>query len=672
MRAVIAADDGGSDRSAVRTRCRALGEALQALGADVQRAGSDSGPGDMHAKEWCPERSRHDVPDLFIVDRRACGAERDRAIARHARCLVAIDPPPDGRDAADVVLCQSFSARHPRVDHLHESGYRLHLTGSAYRLFSSEVEAHAQQAVARDGPVSRVLIDCAEEGCEPSAALHLTREALHAVSDNEFAHLHVHVVVHPEFADDAGIRALLDGIPDAAMHVSKECPAALMAGADVAIGCAGHEMYERCAVGLPSLVLAMQADTSARARALHDEGVISFPEDQMLSADIIRTAFRSALRAPRLLRHQSMRGIALFPCGGAARVADLLVNGISADEWRLRDPAHGDLPRMRDLVRRVDHRFAEEGSVTAPDAGDWCAESVRTGDPAAALIESDAGMVGVTRLDRSGRHARGKVWRVPAMAGVSPRSLLAPAILRAHAQGWFRPTTDDVTEGGAAAGCDETAPRRITILSARETWLRPTIGELLAGWADEGHAICWVNVPDDIPAGDICFMIGAASIVPPEILARHHHNLVVHESALPEDRGWSPLSWQILDDRREIVASLIEAAPEVDSGDIVLQETMRFGGHELVDELRRAQAHATLHLCRQYVAEYPGVHAQARPQQGTPSFRPGRTPDDSRIDPAASLEAQFDLLRICDPHRYPAFFDLRGHRYRLHVERDRS
>lgn len=53
---------------------------------------------------------------------------------------------------------------------------------------------------------------------------------------------------------------------------------------------------------------------------------------------------------------------------------------------------------------------------------------------------------------------------------------------------------------------------------------------------------------------------------------------------------------------------------------------------------------------------------------GTRYYR-RRTPEDSRLDPELPIAQQFDLLRICDPDRYPAFFELHGHRYRLRLEK---
>jgi UDP-2,4-diacetamido-2,4,6-trideoxy-beta-L-altropyranose hydrolase len=206
---------------------------------------------------------------------------------------------------------------------------------------------------------------------------------------------------------------------------------------------------------------------------------------------------------------------------------------------------------------------------------------------------------------------------------------------------------------------------RIAIVSDSESWLNGAIGGLKEGWERAGHAVQWIHHPDQLESGDIAFFLSLSRVVPRPILNRHVHNLVVHESALPQGRGWSPLTWQILEGRNEIPVSLLEAADGVDSGPIYAEERLRFAGGELIEELRDAQAGATLRLCRDFVARYPFSSAEARAQAGTPSYYARRRPEDSRLDPDRSLRAQFNLLRVADPDRYPAFVELAGRRYAL-------
>jgi methionyl-tRNA formyltransferase len=68
------------------------------------------------------------------------------------------------------------------------------------------------------------------------------------------------------------------------------------------------------------------------------------------------------------------------------------------------------------------------------------------------------------------------------------------------------------------------------------------------------------------------------------------------------------------------------------------------------------------------VARFEEIKPMPQAAEGATYYRK-RALADSRIDPQRSIAEQFDLLRICDPERYPAFFELHGHRYRIRVDR---
>ena len=77
---------------------------------------------------------------------------------------------------------------------------------------------------------------------------------------------------------------------------------------------------------------------------------------------------------------------------------------------------------------------------------------------------------------------------------------------------------------------------------------------------------------------------------------------------------------------------------------------------------------ATVRLCTNWLRNYPFSAASPQPQVGAESFYGRRRPEDSRIDPARSLQEQFPLLQVVDNQAYPAFFELKGRRFRISVE----
>lgn len=205
------------------------------------------------------------------------------------------------------------------------------------------------------------------------------------------------------------------------------------------------------------------------------------------------------------------------------------------------------------------------------------------------------------------------------------------------------------------------------IVDDPKSWIIPYAKELKKNLQSKGHNVYLVQEHTQIRPGDMAFFLGCTSIIKRKILSRNKHNLVVHESALPEGKGWSPLTWQIVEGKNEIPITLFEAVEEVDAGPIYFQEIMSFAGHELLDELHAVQGEKTIELCLKFVDQYPNV--QARPQQGKESFYRKRTKSDSRLDPHKSIIESFNMFRVADNKRYPVFFEYLGHEYILKIEK---
>ena len=130
------------------------------------------------------------------------------------------------------------------------------------------------------------------------------------------------------------------------------------------------------------------------------------------------------------------------------------------------------------------------------------------------------------------------------------------------------------------------------------------------------------------------------------------------------------MTWQILEGASSIPITLFEAVADLDAGPIHLEQQITLQGHELVDEWRSLQARATFELCLGWFDRYKEVVEAAQPQYGEVSHYRRRTPADSLLDPELSLAEQFNLLRVVDNHRYPAFFQWRGRRYNLTIQSD--
>ena len=190
----------------------------------------------------------------------------------------------------------------------------------------------------------------------------------------------------------------------------------------------------------------------------------------------------------------------------------------------------------------------------------------------------------------------------------------------------------------------------------------------LKNWKSRQENINIVHSSEDLTGGYILFLISCTEILRSEITKKYKHSLVLHASDLPKGRGWSPHVWSVLEGNNLLTLSLLEAHEKVDQGSIWLQEHIALEGHELYDEINDKLFQAEIKLMTEAIDKANVITPKS--QAGLESnYYPKRTPDDSRLNVHQSLIDQFNLLRISDKNRYPAFFEHLGHKYIVRIEK---
>jgi methionyl-tRNA formyltransferase len=206
----------------------------------------------------------------------------------------------------------------------------------------------------------------------------------------------------------------------------------------------------------------------------------------------------------------------------------------------------------------------------------------------------------------------------------------------------------------------------IAVLTSRESWFIPYAEQFVDALREKGyHTGLFHNYKDIDSRFQIVFMLSYFSIVEEKYLKKHKHNLVVHESGLPQGKGWAPLFWQILEGKNKIPSVLFEVTAGVDAGDIYISDYITLQGHELHDEIRELQAKKSVEMCMQFLENYDELKPVS--QSGKETFYARRTPKDSQLDINKSISEQFNLLRIASNEDHPAFFHHKGSRYILKI-----
>ncbi|UWQ22018.1 UDP-2,4-diacetamido-2,4,6-trideoxy-beta-L-altropyranose hydrolase [Jannaschia sp. W003] len=276
--------------------------------------------------------------DWLVWDHYGLDARWVRAVGAHR--AMAFDDLDDRALASDVVL-----------DLTRLEGRRTHhapveLIGPAYAPLRPEFAAARAEALRWDvGPVRRVVV---MPGLADAAGL--APLALRALDD--FPALEAEVVMGAASQSREAAEAVLGrhrlvlDPPDVAQR---------MAAADLCIGASGMTNWERCALGLPTVAVAVAANQYPGLKGLARAGaVVPLTMDEARDPLMLRNAIRSAIaQAPGLRR----RAAAICDGEGAGRVLDALdyrfrpVEVSDADRlmrWRgtprIRAASHDDAP----------------------------------------------------------------------------------------------------------------------------------------------------------------------------------------------------------------------------------------------------------------------------------------------------------------------------------------
>lgn len=204
------------------------------------------------------------------------------------------------------------------------------------------------------------------------------------------------------------------------------------------------------------------------------------------------------------------------------------------------------------------------------------------------------------------------------------------------------------------------------LVDNKNSWYVPFAHKLKEKLSKITDSTFVVHDHSEVKSGDVLCIVSCEKIF--RNLELNHTNIVVHESDLPKGKGWSPVSWQVLEGKSKIPVTLFEASKDIDSGVIYFQDFIELVGLELIDEIKNQQGLITNRLIEKYIKSYPSI--KGRKQFGKSTFYKKRTSMDSELDINKTIKEQFNLLRIVDNERYPAYFTINGKKYTLKINKD--
>jgi spore coat polysaccharide biosynthesis protein SpsF len=261
--------------------------------------------------------------DALVLDvRTGLSREKVRRWREAGVLVIDIDDPEDKRREAD--LC--FYPPVPQVREMDWSGFggRL-LCGWEWALLRPQFAGGGDRGMRAANAPPVILV--AMGGADPA---HLTELAARALDLVEVPFTAVFVLgrAYPRGGELEGMLSKVR-YPH---RVMRDVPdmAALMAKSDLAVAAFGVTAYEMAAMGLPAVSLEISADHQQSASLLAAEGIaVSLGDYRKVTPRHLADEVKALLGDPARRREMGKRAAAMVDGRGAARMADLIVRGMS-------------------------------------------------------------------------------------------------------------------------------------------------------------------------------------------------------------------------------------------------------------------------------------------------------------------------------------------------------
>ncbi|MGX9728043.1 MAG: UDP-2,4-diacetamido-2,4,6-trideoxy-beta-L-altropyranose hydrolase [Candidatus Electronema sp. VV] len=237
-----------------------------------------------------------DNPAWLIVDHYALDSEWESALRPYCQKIMVIDDLADRQHDCDLLLDQTFGRDERDYQPLVPEHCTI-LTGSYYALLRPEfVEWREYSLQRRQEPqLKQLLITLG--GVDKDNVTGKVLAALHDSDLSSDCHITIVVGKHAPWLD--AVRTQAQQLPwSTEFKVDVSNMAELMAKSDLCIGTAGSTTWERCCLGLPSIMLVLAENQRKIANELRQKKItyiIDHPKENLLTFNTVLTTIANEL-----------------------------------------------------------------------------------------------------------------------------------------------------------------------------------------------------------------------------------------------------------------------------------------------------------------------------------------------------------------------------------------
>lgn len=336
-------------------------------------------------------------PEWLVVDHYALDAAWERAVRPAVGQVLAIDDLADRPHECHLLLDQNLGRATEDYDGLVPAEC-ARLIGPRYALLRPEFRVRREESLARrkDGRLEHILVSLG--GVDRDNA---TGQVLDALAGAPLpAECWITVVLGPWAPWKEGIRERAARMPvPTELRVGVRDMAALMAEADLAIGAAGSSAWERCCLGLPTLLVVLAENQVSAAEALDKAGAA---KQVTLGQSASLAGLKEVLEAPDLptmLAQMSEASAGLVDGNGAKRLVTTVLSG---------SPYHVRSARFEDAETIYDWRYQGTAARYYRNADiptltqhlEWMRSALEDSERTLLMVESGMSPIAHVRFDR--------------------------------------------------------------------------------------------------------------------------------------------------------------------------------------------------------------------------------------------------------------------------------
>jgi UDP-2,4-diacetamido-2,4,6-trideoxy-beta-L-altropyranose hydrolase len=254
--------------------------------------------------------------DWLVIDHYSLDAGYEKAMRPHVRKILVIDDLANRKHDCDLLLDHNyFDHMTSRYEGLVDRQCQL-IVGPNYALLRKEFQAAQSTSRIRDGHIRNVLVSFG--GVDLTGETMKTLQALWPLAQQG---LSINVLLGKMNPHNTEIMDFCREMPRCSAYEHVENIRELMGKADLAIGAGGTTTWERCCLGVPSLVITTAQNQESLTEHITRTGAIGFlGKSNEVTSWMIHERVKQMMTHPELCLEMSARASKLVDGFGIQRI----------------------------------------------------------------------------------------------------------------------------------------------------------------------------------------------------------------------------------------------------------------------------------------------------------------------------------------------------------------